>query len=571
MDMNQGTNFAFGVLRIDELLKLVLLSAAKRPAQLLNIALTCHLLLEPALDELWYWIPDFTCLYAVWKAHGLEVVGHRRSPAPAFSRRVTSKDWKRFDYYASRIRRIKKHDNKSPYHPLTINLVRAIIAATNTREDPNSPLLPKLQTISFDLQHQGSLKFMEFLMWDCSTLESVTVSGAYRGTKFWQWALDNIRKLRCPLEHLDVGALWTIFEWNGVDLDLLQGVFDALEQHSEPLRRAALPWECLSHPVLHPRLHLLATLDSLTLMGEDHLGHSDAIHPAHLSIDGPKVLKGSSSGIIRFLLLDIHFRRLIAIHIEEDNPGLHWQNVKDGLRGVGTTCSGVESFTWVSPYGLEGYHTLDVAQTSTPIQSLSQCSALREMKLFFAPAKPARHQIDSAVAALNPTDGEWERAARSWPLLEELSYNVTFNLGDTTTPDRPPLHATLSTLTHFARHCRNLKRINVPFYATGLEEFGMDDIPFTKDLQHIDLCYSRINHSDLATVAVGDFLSRVTTGSNVQLTIPSMDKKGRSRRMMSEMCRTSPIKHESLQCVLWRDALAVFKTGRKTLGPSDSS
>ncbi|KAG8873746.1 hypothetical protein FRB98_008808 [Tulasnella sp. 332] len=127
----------YPALNVDEVLRCII-SHFYSPKDTLNFALTCHDLLEPALDDLWRKVTlnGFDKFWTIWP-----VDASRNDPSNdsmVLGRVLEAHEWSRFDNYAKRIRIIKWCD-------LSLSMAKR----------PDRHLFPRVKTIHLGF-HLGS-------------------------------------------------------------------------------------------------------------------------------------------------------------------------------------------------------------------------------------------------------------------------------------------------------------------------------------------------------------------------------------------------------------------------------
>ncbi|KZT72380.1 hypothetical protein DAEQUDRAFT_755211 [Daedalea quercina L-15889] len=127
------------------------------PRTLLAVGLTCHSMLDPALDRLWKTqaslVPLVRTLPAdAWTHFGKNIV--------TLTRPLVHADWQRFDAYALRVRELG-FTRGDARHPVNLAVLDAFAA-----HHPGAPLLPRLRRLRLTTH---SRRFLDLLFVPCLT------------------------------------------------------------------------------------------------------------------------------------------------------------------------------------------------------------------------------------------------------------------------------------------------------------------------------------------------------------------------------------------------------------------
>lgn len=374
-------------------------------------------------------------------------------------------DWRRFSYYARRVRRIALPDSR--WCRFTVD-IKAFLALSHFH--PNSPILPNLLHWSWDT-HRGSGDIVGGMCFLSPSVTSISVTLGHATSHDTLFGFLYNLPMRCPhLEQLEL--CYNDREWPDWGLEAtmttLQRVFEELTE----LRRLCLPF-FMDTPVFVRRVGAISGLKELVIGCPDKLIGAfvdDDSDESSLGVSAMQALKTESEGLFgdletvtlqstmsscfRFL------RRFSSHNIQRMYLTiLHLRTAMQLTECVQLVANSSPHLKVFHLQYTPAQHDLSFDTSYFPLAALKSCSELEEVSIGHPRVAPWH-------------DDDVLEAIRCWPRLKALRLNPR--------PSRAVVESrlTLKTLWNLVRWCRQLEVVR--FYVDtsvipNLEELAVLD------------------------------------------------------------------------------------------------
>ncbi|RDB16616.1 hypothetical protein Hypma_002865 [Hypsizygus marmoreus] len=419
---------------------------APHRATLLNVALSCKVFRDPALDVLWMNVDDILNLFRVLPAF------YRLNRTYVLDGPISENDWSRFDFYAQRIRHLVYFDPE----------IDSSVYSRMTWLRQSTPILPSLISFCAVPFGPGLLSFLS------PTLRTVGIFTASTN------------------EH--VPAVWTFM--------------DALTDSEKYPYLENLNVQALLTPPSLLSLSRIPNLRDLTLfgVGVNDLGLFAALSElqklASLSIE----FRGSSSFVTRhkvqpataFPALETLSLSIETRHVPPLLKFLPHDKLKKFgiIAAAGTSGTRQEKLNWLKIFETIGSRFSGSMKSLdfTVDHSLMSQTAIEASDCDFQMFQPLRDmpELEEVLFHLFPwmsfSDEGYKALAAVWPKAQKLAF-----------PPSPTPIATFISLQYFALTCPALRYLCLSFDACNLPPIASDNLPLSSHtLEQLDVLSSPV-------------------------------------------------------------------------------
>ncbi|KIJ43068.1 hypothetical protein M422DRAFT_47966 [Sphaerobolus stellatus SS14] len=476
--------------RLPEILEIIFSYAT--PGTVATSSLVCKAWLEPALNELWRSIDNPLILLGLLAPHKIVETKDGLWFARMFRRRVLQADWKRFDYYARRVRRLSYLDVQQEGQDEDIRIDNSMFVEV-ARTRPRLAVLPNLRHLTWNSLHLGfaSLFIHPGLLSLTAHIDRLFLEG--EGFLDARAFVADLPSWSPDLTTLEIQASFSVAHVQGVLVDALLPL--------TKLKTLTLPRYWLTSHVVSSlsRLPALENFEWQYYRGEGDLQDIlsfdldipttgfPALRELNLEVDLHVVLNFLSHATFIEHLSTIYLR---SVHMVVPS------HIHDFLELCSTKCRRLrELHLELFPHSPEEC-TEDYTVTMETLAPVLSCSNITHFSFDYP-------------TAVHVTEADMEQVARKLPSLVQLLLTTS------------PFYLCTPTLTRavllpFVQHCPDI--VTLGFYLDGnamVPVPGKVDQPFRK-LQTLDIGVSPLDIDNSQDMAL--FLSYLCTLSGSSLT-----------------------------------------------------
>ncbi|TFY57612.1 hypothetical protein EVJ58_g6921 [Rhodofomes roseus] len=436
-------------LTIQELVRLIAGEVYGKHA-LRALALTCRAFHEPALDGLWFF-PDDGLVNLVkvlptdlWEVAGMSETGQETLTVREPTRPTTQLDWKRFDFYAHRIRELRvitNLDKSELPRTLSANLFRWLVSARHPHR-----LLPNLQSLIWKAEGESGYDDSAYMLvgphlvkLNLDFRDSCEVSDEHPPTVLLRCAQ------RCP----DIRNMCFAAPPLADEEPIQGGVFAPFKM---------LTTLKLRSPLTHDVLVDLSTLPNLAYLQVDLTFTSDIedeiILPGRVAVSfsSPNLTFRTLVSLDLNMPVDVantvispyRFPQLQNLHLKADRA-TNTETLSETFELIRERCD----HTGLNAIKIDGGEHAgrdEMGAQAITAASLTRLCVFRHLRVLEVFIEACIVLDDNAVKEM----------ARSWTQLEELSLVSMAKY-----PWTNPTAMTLSGLAHLARYCPSLWRLEI--------------------------------------------------------------------------------------------------------------